>query len=84
MTFVCTKTYYNLETWLSLPGISLFYCIIAAIGFIMNYFILPETENRSLEEIELHFSDKSKKLTDRYIAKTSKEKQINVELKNHA
>lgn len=25
---------------------------------------MPETENRSLEEIELHFSDNSKKFTD--------------------
>lgn len=51
MTFICTKTYYNLETWLSLPGISLLYCIVAATGFVMNYFILPETENRTLEEV---------------------------------
>lgn len=28
------------------------------------YFWLPETENRSLEDIELHFSDNTKKLTD--------------------
>lgn len=33
------------------------------------YQILPETEDRSLEDIELHFSDNSKKLTDRKIAK---------------
>lgn len=32
------------------------------------YKILPETENRTLEEIELHFADNSKKLTDRKIA----------------
>lgn len=32
------------------------------------YKILPETENRTLEEIELHFADNSKKLTDREIA----------------
>lgn len=33
------------------------------------YKILPETENRTLEEIELHFSNNSRKLTDRNIAK---------------
>lgn len=28
------------------------------------YFLLPETENRTLEDIELHFSDNKRKLTD--------------------
>lgn len=35
------------------------------------YFILPETENRTLEEIEKHFSENSRKLTDRNIQKFS-------------
>lgn len=42
------------------------------------YNILPETESRSLEDIELHFSDDSKKLTDRQIRKMSK--QLGAEL----
>lgn len=33
------------------------------------YIILPETEDRSLEAIELHFSDNSKGLTDIHISK---------------
>lgn len=32
------------------------------------YNILPETEGRSLEDIELHFSDNSKGITNRKIA----------------
>lgn len=35
------------------------------------YFILPETEDHSLEDIELHFSDNLKKITDRKILKRS-------------
>lgn len=35
----------------------------------MTYNILPETEGRSLEDIETHFSDNSRKLTDWKIAK---------------
>lgn len=33
------------------------------------YKILPETENRTLEDIEMHFSDNSKRITDRKIPK---------------
>lgn len=33
------------------------------------YFLLPETENRTLEDIELHFSDNNRKLTDIRIRK---------------
>lgn len=36
-------------------------------SFIATYYWLPETENRSLEDIERHFSDKTKKLTDIHI-----------------
>lgn len=35
------------------------------------YEILPETEGRSLEDIEMHFSNNSLKLTDRNIPKSS-------------
>lgn len=36
------------------------------------YFILPETENRSLEDIEIHYSDNTKKITDINISMNSK------------
>lgn len=36
---------------------------------IAAYYILPETENRSLEDIEIHFSDNQRKLTDINIRK---------------
>lgn len=31
------------------------------------FYIIPETENRSLEDIEMHFSDKKRKFFDRKI-----------------
>lgn len=47
------------------------------------YNILPDTENRTLEEIELHFSDKTKKITDRNIAKINSESNnVNVDKTN--
>lgn len=69
--FVATKTYLDLEITLSMPGVTLLYCIISVIGFIIIYQILPETEGRSLEDIEMHFSNNSLKLTDRNIPKSS-------------
>lgn len=38
------------------------------------YKILPETEGRTLEDIEIHFADNSKKLTDNKIPRRSKQK----------
>lgn len=67
--FILIKSYFNLETTLSLPGYTLFSCIFATCGWILLYKILPETEGRTLEDIELHFMDKTKKLTDHKIPK---------------
>ena len=77
--FITKKTYYNLETTLSLPGVSLLYTFICLFGLILTYNILPETENRSLEDIEFHFADNSRKITERKIAmakRGSKAKQV--------
>lgn len=32
---LATKTYYNVEMWLSLPGVILFYAVIGAIGYVL-------------------------------------------------
>lgn len=67
MAFIASKTYINLESYLSLPGVTAFYTCIGLFGLVVGYFIIPETENRSLEDIELHFSNNALKLTDRKI-----------------
>lgn len=41
---------------MTLPGTFWFYSSISLIGAIILYFILPETEGRTLMEIEQHFS----------------------------
>jgi hypothetical protein len=38
--------------------------VIDCLGLVFIYYYLPETERRTLEDIELHFSDNSKKLRD--------------------
>lgn len=71
--FAAIKTYHisaiDFETALSLPGVSLFNCIVIGIGLILMNNILPETEGCTLEDIEWHFADKSKKITDHKISK---------------
>lgn len=69
MNFVATKTNYYLEMTLSMPGVALLNCIVIVIGLVLVYNILSETENRTLEEIELHFAYNSKKFIDRFISK---------------
>lgn len=76
MAFIASKTYYNLESFLSLPGVSMMYASIGVVGFIVAYFIIPETENRTLEDIEIHFSDNSRNLTDRKIEKNAVGKEL--------
>lgn len=62
-----------------MPGVTLFNCIIIALGLILSYKILPETEGRALEDIELHFSDKTKSITDHKIPKMKSTKTVDKE-----
>lgn len=43
------------------------------------YTILPETEHRSLTDIELHYSDDTKGFTDIYIPITGKRSDNNLD-----
>lgn len=65
--FIALKTYLDLESSFSLPGVSIFYGVICVIGLIVAYLIMPETERRTLEDIEFHFSDNNRSLFDRRI-----------------
>ncbi|XP_055309425.1 facilitated trehalose transporter Tret1-like [Sitodiplosis mosellana] len=71
LAFIAIKSFYNLEHWLDLPSTFGIYCIIGAVGMVIMYLILPETEGCTLEDIEIHFSDNSRKITDRHIARRS-------------
>lgn len=59
MVFISTKTYLDLEHALGMPGIVFLYGAVGVVGFLFFYFLLPETENRTLEDIETHFSTQS-------------------------
>ena len=52
---------------LSLFGVITLYTVLSFVGIIFIYFFLPETEGRTLEEIEEHFSNNKLKLTNHKI-----------------
>ncbi|XP_063708964.1 facilitated trehalose transporter Tret1-like [Culicoides brevitarsis] len=69
---ITTKTYLDLERALAVWGTILFYGVIGAIGFVFIFLFIPETEKCTLEDIERHFSDNKRKLTDIKIQKNIK------------
>lgn len=71
MSFITTKTYLNLERSLSLWGTIFLYGLFGVVGFIFIFLYVPETERRTLEDIEVHFSDNNRKMTDRKIKKNT-------------
>lgn len=71
MSFLTTKTYLNLERSLSLWGTIFLYGLFGVLGFIFIFLYVPETERRTLEDIEVHFSDNNRKMTDRKIKKNT-------------
>lgn len=69
--FMAIKTYGDSETFLGLPGIAYLYAAFSLVAVLFIYFVLPETEKRSLEEIENHF--RTKKWTDVKIERINEE-----------
>lgn len=56
--FIVVKTFVQLSLTIEIFGIFLVYACIALIGTIILYFILPETKNRTLQQIEEGFAKK--------------------------
>ncbi|XP_002000342.2 facilitated trehalose transporter Tret1 isoform X2 [Drosophila mojavensis] len=57
--FLANKLFLLMLSTLTLPGTFAFYASVAFIGAVVLYYTLPETEGRTLAEIEAHFSKKS-------------------------
>lgn len=55
--FIVVKTFVQLSAAIEIFGVFLVYACIALIGTIVLYLILPETKNRTLQEIEDGFSE---------------------------
>lgn len=58
--FVANKVFLDMVRLLTMPGTFFVYSCVAIVGVIFLYFKLPETENRTLLEIEANF-DKTKR-----------------------
>lgn len=54
--FLSNKLFLGMVATMTLPGTFWFYSGVALLGAVVLYFILPETEGRSLPEIEAHFA----------------------------
>lgn len=54
--FLANKLFLKMLTTLTLPGTFWCYSVVGLSGALILYFVLPETEGRSLVEIEEHFS----------------------------
>lgn len=54
--FLANKLFLKMLATLTLPGTFWFYSMVGLSGAALLYFVLPETEGRSLVEIEEHFS----------------------------
>ena len=53
---IASKLFLYMKSGMTLPGTFLFYAAVNFVGVIGLYFILPETEGRTLKEIEDHFA----------------------------
>lgn len=62
--FISSKIFHPLEILLTMPGLAIFYGCIGLIGFIAMYLILPDTEGRSIEDVEIYFADRKRKFND--------------------
>ncbi|XP_021920861.1 facilitated trehalose transporter Tret1-like isoform X3 [Zootermopsis nevadensis] len=53
--FAANKTYFYMLNSMTLPGTFWFYGVVSLVGSVWFYFFLPETEGRTLLEIQEHF-----------------------------
>lgn len=53
--FICVKIYYDMIECLNFSGTLLTFCLAAVVAFIFCKYVLPETKDKSLEDIEKYF-----------------------------
>ncbi|KAG6462355.1 hypothetical protein O3G_MSEX013215 [Manduca sexta] len=73
--FLASKTNYNLEATFHLSGVFAIYATFAFVGTIYLYFFLPETENKTLVEIESYYKGETKIFADDFFINAFRKKQ---------
>lgn len=58
--FLVTNTFMTIKLMLTLPGSFFVYGAISLLGFVFIYFFLPETEGKTLQDIETNHFNKNK------------------------
>lgn len=61
IAFLVSKTWLNLQSTVQLEGCFLLYGILGVLGVLYIYVCLPETEGKTLAEIEKYFVKKNRK-----------------------
>lgn len=73
--FLTNKLFLSMLNTLTMPGTFWFYSAVALIGALVLYFVLPETEGRTLMEIERHFAG-NKRMEDDSMTKAKQQHDI--------
>lgn len=73
--FVAAKTNYNLEANFHLSGAFALYSIFGILGAIYLYFFLPETEKKTLVEIESFYQGEHKIFADDFFINSFRKKR---------
>ncbi|XP_023313084.1 facilitated trehalose transporter Tret1-like isoform X2 [Anoplophora glabripennis] len=58
-SFLANKIFLSMVSCFTLPGVFWFYGTVSVVGTILLYFLLPETEGKSLFEITEHFAGRN-------------------------
>ncbi|KAI5645796.1 sugar transporter domain-containing protein [Phthorimaea operculella] len=73
--FLATKTNYNLESNFGLHGAFAFYSTFGFLGATYMYFFLPETESKTLVEIEAYYKGNQKIFADDFLINSFRKKK---------
>ncbi|KAI8437664.1 hypothetical protein MSG28_011914 [Choristoneura fumiferana] len=77
MLFIATKTNYNIEAAFHLSGAFALYAICGFVGSAYLYFFLPETESKTLVEIEAFYKGNQKIFADDFFINAFRKKSSN-------
>ncbi|XP_069699247.1 facilitated trehalose transporter Tret1-like isoform X5 [Periplaneta americana] len=80
--FVAVKLYPEMKHLMGLHNVFVFYTAVACAGTVTMYFCLPETQGKTLEEIEEYFRSGGKSAMDKEKAASSKLLQVTVQEKS--